>query len=53
MAQSTAERTEAMRQRRRELGLVRGEFYARPEHHKQIKAFAAKLNRKKSTDVVR
>lgn len=43
---TTAQRVEAMRQRRAALGLVRLELYARPEDFKAIKALASKLQRK-------
>ena len=44
MAKTTAERMKNMRLRRKTQGLVRGEFYARLEHHKLIKAYAKELS---------
>lgn len=50
-AKSTAQRQQALRQRRLEQGMteVRG-IYAKPEHHALIKAYAKKL---KKTDPAR
>jgi hypothetical protein len=44
---TTSERMSALRKRRKEAGLTRLELWARPEAHESIKAFAAKLQRKK------
>jgi hypothetical protein len=38
-----AERQAAARERRRALGLVKLELWARPEHHARIRAYAAKM----------
>ena len=46
MAKTTAERMKNMRLRRETQGLVRGEFYARLEHHKLIKTYAKELSLK-------
>lgn len=45
-AKTTAQRQQALRQRRAELGLqeVRG-IYAKPEHHALIKAYAKQLQK--------
>lgn len=45
-AKSTAQRQQALRQRRQEQGMteVRG-IYAKPEHHAAIKAYAKRLAR--------
>jgi hypothetical protein len=38
-----AERQAAARERRRALGLVKLELWARPQHHAQIRAYAERL----------
>ena len=44
---TTAQRVQALRQRRAELGQVRLELYAHPLDHAPIKAFAVKLQSKR------
>jgi hypothetical protein len=44
---SNAERQEALRKRRKALGLTRLELYAHPEDHEAIKALAEKLQRRR------
>lgn len=41
------QRTQALRERRAELGLTRLEVYAHPDDHEQIKKLAARLRRKR------
>jgi hypothetical protein len=45
---TTAERVQEMRARREALGLTRLDLYAHPADHEAIKAFAAKLQRKRN-----
>jgi hypothetical protein len=46
-AKTTTERVQELRQRREALGLTRLELYVHPEDHEAIKAYAAKLQRKR------
>jgi hypothetical protein len=46
-AKTTAERVQALRQRRVDQGLVRLELYAHPDDHAAIKALAERLQRKR------
>jgi hypothetical protein len=46
-AKSVAERVQALRQRREELGLTRLELYAHPDDHAALKKEAQRLQRKR------
>jgi hypothetical protein len=49
-AQTPSERKAAERARRKEAGLTRLELYVHPEDHEAIKAYAAKLQRKRERE---
>ncbi len=46
---TSAQRVQAMRQRRDALGLTRLELYVHPDDHAAVKALAAKLARQRVT----
>jgi hypothetical protein len=47
IAKTPTERVQELRQRREALGLTRLELYVHPEDHEAVKAYAAKLQRKR------
>lgn len=50
-AKTTTQRVHALRQRREALGLERIEMYAHKEDHEAIKEYAAKLQRKRESQL--
>lgn len=50
MAKNTAERVQALRQRRQELGLVRVELWAHESDAERLKKYAARLQKLRQRD---